>query len=51
MPRGALTIKLLEDTLYGAGAATAAHGDVKLVVVLRHGGRYMRFVKCVGGEA
>jgi hypothetical protein len=31
-----LTIELLEDALYGAGAAAAAHADVELVGVGRH---------------
>ena len=37
MRRATLTIELLEHTLNGAGAATAAHGDVELVVVFGHG--------------
>lgn len=37
MQRSALTIELLEHALNGARAATAAHGDVELVVVFRHG--------------
>lgn len=36
-----LTIELLEDALYGARAAAAAHADVELVCVGRH------FVGCV----
>ena len=39
--RRTLTIELLEHALDGAGAATAAHGDVELVVVFGHG------VECV----
>lgn len=31
-----LTIEFLEDTLHGAGAAAAAHGDVELVLVVGH---------------
>lgn len=30
------TIKLLEDTFNGPGAATAGHGNIELVLVLRH---------------
>lgn len=30
------TVKLLEDTVDGAGAAAASHGDVELVRVARH---------------
>lgn len=30
------TIELLEHPLHGAGAAAASHGDIELVVVLRH---------------
>lgn len=37
MRRKALTVKLLEHALNGTGAATAAHGDVELVVVFGHG--------------
>ena len=32
--QGALTIKLLEHPIDGAGAATAAHADIELVRVL-----------------
>ena len=32
----AVTFELLEHALNGAGAATAAHGDVELVVVFGH---------------
>lgn len=35
-----LTIELLQDTLHGAGAAAAGHGDVELVVVLGHFGEW-----------
>lgn len=31
------TVKLLEDAVDGAGAATAGHGDVELVGVGGHG--------------
>lgn len=31
-----LTVKLLEDSLDGAGAAAAGHGDVEFVDVLCH---------------
>jgi hypothetical protein len=34
----ARTIELLQHALHGAGAAAAGHGDLKLVVVFRHGG-------------
>lgn len=30
------TVKLLQDSFHGAGAAAAAHGDVELVLVVRH---------------
>lgn len=36
--RAELTIKFLEDALDGARAATTGHGDVELVVMLRHVG-------------
>ena len=36
---GRLTIQLLEDTLDGAAAAAAGHGDVEFVVVFGHGSR------------
>lgn len=51
---GLHTIKFLEDTLNGAGAAAAAHLDVEFVVVFRHfegsGGGGGLEVDVFGGE-
>ena len=48
----ALTLELLQHALDGTGAATAAHGDVELVVVLGHDCRFvcMCGVGCVRCE-
>lgn len=37
-----LTIKFLEDTLHGAGAAATAHGDIEFVFMLCVGHGYFR---------
>lgn len=38
------TVKLLQDSFHGAGTAAAAHGDVELVLVVRHFG--LRGLRC-----
>lgn len=52
MPSRGLTVKLLEDTVDGSGAAAAGHGDVELVsVCVGHGDELMLVtwsVLCVG---
>jgi hypothetical protein len=35
---GVVTVQFFENTLHGARAATAGHGDVEFVVMLRHFG-------------
>lgn len=45
---GSCTVELLEDALYGAGAAAAAHADVELVCVGRHVVVCGVCVRCLG---